>query len=69
MRYTVKLSVTVVEQITEYARFIAKQRRAPETHNAGWSECTMRLRRSIECLIGVRWLQKMPIAPTKFAAC
>ena len=30
MRYTVKLSVTVVEQITEYARFVAEQRRAPE---------------------------------------
>jgi len=30
MRYTVKLSVTVVEQITEYALFIAEQRRAPE---------------------------------------
>jgi plasmid stabilization system protein ParE len=30
MRYTVKLSATVVEQITEYARFIAEQRRAPE---------------------------------------
>lgn len=30
MRYTVKIPVTVVEQITEYARFIAEQRRAPE---------------------------------------
>ncbi len=30
MRYTVKLTVTVVEQITEYARFIAELRRAPE---------------------------------------
>ena len=30
MRYTVKLSVTVVQQITEYACFIAEQRRAPE---------------------------------------
>jgi plasmid stabilization system protein ParE len=30
MRYAVKLSVTVVEQITEYARFISEQRHAPE---------------------------------------
>jgi len=30
MRYTVKLSATVVDQITDYALFIAKQRRAPE---------------------------------------
>lgn len=31
MRYAVKLTATVVEQITEYALFIAKERRAPET--------------------------------------